>query len=73
MKNAHIIYWQEGKFWIAKCIENSVASQGLTYEEAKENIKEALLLTFEDEENENEYSIHFPSVSHVKTEVLSFA
>ncbi len=49
VKLYHIIFWQEGKFWIAKCLENSVASQGYSLKEAQSNIKEALELSLEDE------------------------
>ena len=38
---------QEDNWYVAKCIENSVASQGKTMDEAIENLKEALLLYFE--------------------------
>ncbi len=34
---------------MAKCIENSVASQGKTIEEATGNLREALALYYEDE------------------------
>ena len=44
-KNWHIVLWQEGKIWIAKCLENSVVSQGFTSDEAKTNLKEALELS----------------------------
>ena len=52
MRSLHIISWKEGKFWVAKCLENSIASQGFSYEEAKSNIKEALELSFEDSRSE---------------------
>ena len=35
--------------YVAKCLENSVASQGKTMEEAMENLREALGLYYEDE------------------------
>ena len=65
MKNRHIVFWQEGKFWVAKCLENSIASQGLSYEEAKRNIKEALEIS--DDSQDESYKI-----TNLKTEVLSF-
>ena len=40
---------QEDDWYVAKCLENSVASQGKTMDEAMENLKEALMLYFEDE------------------------
>ncbi|MBU1614649.1 type II toxin-antitoxin system HicB family antitoxin [bacterium] len=37
------------KFYVAKCLELGVVSQGKTIEEAKANIKEAVDLYLEDE------------------------
>ena len=39
--------WQEGEWFIAQCREVEVASQGLTEEEALNNLSEALELHFE--------------------------
>ena len=39
----------EGEWTVATCLENGIASQGHTIEEALENLKEALSLYFEDE------------------------
>ena len=36
-------------WYVAKCVDNSVASQGKTIEEALGNLKEALELYYEDE------------------------
>ena len=41
---------QKDDIWyVAKCLENSVASQGKTMDEAMENLHEALALYYEDE------------------------
>jgi len=40
---------KEDKWYIAKCLENSVASQGETMDEAMDNLREALALYYEDE------------------------
>lgn len=40
---------KEGRWYVAKCLEVEVASQGTTVEEALANLKEALELYFEDE------------------------
>jgi len=40
--------WQEGDLWVAKCLNNSIASQGGTKSEARINLREALDLTMED-------------------------
>ncbi|MFZ5648394.1 MAG: type II toxin-antitoxin system HicB family antitoxin [Bacillota bacterium] len=50
----NVIVQQEENWFVAKCIENSVVSQGKTIEEALENLKEALVLYYEDETPEKE-------------------
>jgi predicted RNase H-like HicB family nuclease len=39
---------QEGKWFVARCLELGVVSQGRTIEEAQENLKEAIELYLED-------------------------
>ena len=39
--------WQEGEWFVAQCREVDVASQGLTEDEALDNLCEALELHFE--------------------------
>lgn len=46
-----ITIWQEGDYYIASCPLNSVTSQGKNREEAIVNLREALELYFEDENN----------------------
>ena len=48
-KNFTIAIQKEGNWYVAKCLENSVASQGKTMEEAIENLREAISLFYEDE------------------------
>ena len=43
---------QEDDWYIAKCVENDVASQGKTIDEAIGNLKEAIALYYEDEKEE---------------------
>jgi predicted RNase H-like HicB family nuclease len=41
---------KDGDNWfVARCLENSVASQGKTMDEAIDNLREALTLYYEDE------------------------
>ena len=40
---------KEDAWYVAKCLENSVASQGETLDEAVDNLREALVLYYEDE------------------------
>lgn len=43
-----VIVQKEDNWYIAKCLENSVASQGKTIEESINNLREALELFYED-------------------------
>jgi predicted RNase H-like HicB family nuclease len=45
-----IIIKKEENWFVATCLENNVASQGKTIEEANENLKEAIALFYEDAE-----------------------
>ena len=40
----------DGDWFVAKCLENSVASQGKTMGEAVDNLREAVALYYEDEQ-----------------------
>lgn len=40
---------KDNDWYVAKCLENSVASQGQTMDEAVDNLREALMLYYEDE------------------------
>ena len=42
--NATVAIHKEDDWYVAKCLENSVASQGKSMDEALENLKEALEL-----------------------------
>lgn len=46
----NVIIQKEEDWYVAKCIDNSVASQGKTIEEALKNLKEAIELYYQDEE-----------------------
>jgi len=48
---ANVAVHQEDDWYVAKCVENSVASQGKSIEEALNNLREALELYAEDNEN----------------------
>jgi len=47
-----IIIKREEEWFVATCIENDIASQGKTIDEATENLKEAIALFYEDESEE---------------------
>lgn len=40
----NVIVQKEDKWYVAKCLDNNVASQGKTIEQALDNLKEALEL-----------------------------
>ncbi len=42
---------QEDNWYVAKCLENGVASQGKTLDEAMSNLKEAVELYYEDSDD----------------------
>ena len=44
----NVFVQKEENWYVAKCLENSVASQGKTIEESLANLKEALELYYED-------------------------
>jgi len=48
----NVIVQKEEKWYVAKCLDNNIASQGKTIEEALENLKEALELYAQSEEAE---------------------
>ena len=43
----HALLWREGSWYVAKCVEIEVASQGKTKSEALKNLQEALDLLLE--------------------------
>ena len=47
-----IIIRREEEWFVATCIENNIASQGKTIDEAIENLKEAIALFYEDDSAE---------------------
>jgi predicted RNase H-like HicB family nuclease len=56
--------WQEGEWYIAQCREVEVASQGLSEEEALDNLREALELHFEPPR-----ATIFPSIRKLEVEL----
>jgi len=48
---------QEEDWFVATCLENSIASQGKTIIEATENLKEAIALYYEDETNKEDLNL----------------
>ncbi|MDR0445952.1 MAG: type II toxin-antitoxin system HicB family antitoxin [Oscillospiraceae bacterium] len=49
---ATIIIKQEEEWFVATCAENTIASQGKTIDDAIANLKEAMVLYYEDEKDE---------------------
>lgn len=46
----NVIIQKEEEWYVAKCLDNSIASQGKTIEEAMKNLKEAIELYLQGEE-----------------------
>ena len=46
----NVMIQKEEEWYVAKCLDNNVASQGKTIEEALKNLKEALELYIQNEE-----------------------
>ncbi|MHC6202004.1 type II toxin-antitoxin system HicB family antitoxin [Breznakiellaceae bacterium SP9] len=65
-----IIIKQEEEWFVASCLENNSASQGKTIDTAIENLKEAIALYYEDE---NEEEVILPKNDHVYITTLEMA
>ena len=50
-----VIIQKEEEWYVAKCVENNVASQGKTIEEAIRNLTEAVQLYYEDDDSSIEH------------------
>lgn len=50
-----VLIQKEEDWYVSKCVENNIASQGKTIEEAINNLKEALELYYEDEPHDIEH------------------
>lgn len=46
----NVIIQKEDEWYVARCIDNNIASQGKTVEESIKNLKEAIELYYENEE-----------------------
>lgn len=54
----NVIIQKEENWYVAKCLDNNIASQGKTIEEAMANLKEALELYVQDEKPEKPKEIY---------------
>ncbi|MGD9568591.1 MAG: type II toxin-antitoxin system HicB family antitoxin [Sedimentibacter sp.] len=48
-----VVIQKEDDWYVSKCLENNVASQGKTIEESMANLSEAISLYYEDNDIEN--------------------
>lgn len=60
----HALIWKEGTWFVARCVEVELASQGKTRNEALKNIEEALSLYFD------EKTTKIPTYSDIKLHAL---
>jgi predicted RNase H-like HicB family nuclease len=65
-----IIIKQEEEWFVASCLENNIASQGKTIDKAIENLKEAITLFYEDE---NETDLILPKNDQIYITTLEMA
>lgn len=57
MKSIKYVIYREGKYYVSQSLNVDVSSFGSTIEEAKDNLKEALDLYFEDETARKNYML----------------
>jgi predicted RNase H-like HicB family nuclease len=55
MKQIKYLVYQEGKYYVSQCLNVDISSFGENIEEAIKNLKEAVELYFENEQQELEY------------------
>lgn len=60
-----VVIQKEDNWYVAKCVENNVTSQGKTIEESMENLSEAISLYYEDNEIENIFTPVFITTMEV--------
>lgn len=56
------VVWQEGKYYVAQCLNVEVSSFGETRQEALMNLDEALELYFEDQKNPKVNTVNRPKI-----------
>lgn len=57
MKKIKYVIYKEGKYYVSQCLNVDVSSFGVTIDEASNNLKEALQLYFEDDNNKDYFPI----------------
>lgn len=67
-KYFHYVIWKEGKWFVARCLEIELASQGKTEKEAVKNLIEALELYLEDAPQ-----LELAEIKQPKLQTFSFA
>lgn len=62
MKQIHAVVWKEDNWFVARALEVEVTSQGSTEKEGLKNLKEALELYFEDQDDVELTNINNPKL-----------
>jgi predicted RNase H-like HicB family nuclease len=62
---------QEEEWFVATCLENNIASQGKTIDEAMANLREAIALYYEDEEKKEELNFFQSDQVYITTLEMS--
>ncbi|MDR2640530.1 MAG: type II toxin-antitoxin system HicB family antitoxin [Candidatus Peribacteria bacterium] len=65
----NVLLTKEDSWYIAKCIENNVTSQGKTIEEAVKNLQEAIELFYEDDYKDIPYEISNIFLTTIKVDL----
>ena len=60
-----VVIYKEEDWYVSKCLENNVASQGKTIEESMSNLSEAITLYYEDNDIDNISSAIFVTTMEV--------
>ena len=68
MLNLTTIVWQEGKYFVAQCLNIDVSSFGETKEEATAMLQDALQLYYQDHHQD-----HYQEIAHPSIETLQYA
>ncbi len=70
MRTIQVVFYKEGRYWVAQALNVEVSSFGETREEARQAIKEALHLYFSDSDSEEMVQLSDAQVEAVTVDAL---
>ncbi len=71
--NLTIEVWKKGKWYIASCPELDFVSQGVTVEEAKNNLREVVEIQFEEMRQMGTFEDYLTECGYVKEENATYS